>query len=107
MSIDIFNKKEIELLRTENKALKNKVTGYEELLKRRTKQVDELSGKVRMTEAGTEQLKMIMSAYFAYIVHKNGGRLKLVRKKIDRLMGKYDYQTEINENTITIKEKKR
>ena len=105
MNINIFkDKKEMA---AEIERLQNKVKGQEELLKKRTSQMLKLDEDLKICTQGYNELKFMLSAYFAYITHKNGGRLNLYRKKINELMGKYNYEIEITDQKFIIKEKRR
>lgn len=105
MSINLIKDKKEMAAKIER--LENKVKGQEELLKKRTSRMLELEADLKTCTQGYEELKAVVSAYFAYMTHKNGGRLNLYRKKINELMGKYNYETEITDQKFIIKEKRR
>lgn len=91
----------------EIKRLQNRAKGQEELLRKRTSQMLKLEEDLKVCTQGYEELKVIVSAFLAYIAHKNGGRLNLYRKKINDLMGKYSYDIVTTEEKFVIKEKRR
>lgn len=104
MNINIFkDKKEMA---AEIERLENKVKGQEDLLKRRTQELLKAKEDLEICTQGYNELKLMLSAYFAYITHKNGGRLNLQRKKINELMGKYNYEIEITDQKFIFKEKR-